>query len=404
MGVRSWSRRRAVVVGLVTAGLVLTAAVPPAASGGSGPLTVMKTDMPAGVDWYDIDNGGRIVGVTDGADGAEPRIVVWQRGRLTDIGPYEPPSRPDCPPIGWFCSPPGPRVPAINDRGTIATSLDGRAALWRDGEVTEVGGDLESSWVIALNERDQALVAGYTADRPVLALWTRGTFAHVADAPLGGSVPGWFAQLSDAGHVVVTALGPETYSVQAFVWHRGRRTDIGPISGLVNRRGQVAGSVNAFTAGESYPVLWEDGQVSRLPTLGGEQSGVQGINDRGQVVGYSEVAGEDGFETVLWDGGELVHIGADIPGPDSPVGINERGQVLIRANGENGRARAVLWDDGDLVALPPDHTPWASVEVRALNDRGQVYGRYFLAPFGPVQAAFWTVGRTPDSRVARVGE
>jgi hypothetical protein len=96
---------------------------------------------------------------------------------------------------------------------------------------------------------------------------------------------------------------------------------------------------------------------------------------------------------VLWDRGELVHIGADIPGSDSPAGINERGQVLIRAKGENGRGRAVLSDDGELVALPPDHTPWATVEVRGFNDRGQVYGRYFLAPLGPSQAAFWAVGR-----------
>jgi hypothetical protein len=288
-------------------------------------------------------------------------------------------------------------VPTINDRGHIGTSVDGRAALWRRGELTEVGGDLDSSWIVALNERDQVLVAGYTADQRVLGLWSRGTFSRVADAPR--QEPGvWVTQLSDAGHVPVTALagGPEGYRVHTFLWHRGRRTELGPISGLVNRRGQVAGSVIDGASGASHPVLWDEGRVTRLRTLGGDQSGVQGINDRGQVVGYSEVAGLDGGETVLWEDGEPVHIGAAIPGRDSPVGINERGQVLIRANGENGRRRVLLWDDGDLVALPPDEEPWASVEARWFNDRGQVFGRRYLAPLGPSQATLW--------EVARVGE
>lgn len=391
MGVRSWSRRRAVAAVLVTAGLVLTVAPPPVASGESGALTATKTDLPDGVDWYDINDRGQIVGVTDATSEGEPRIVVWQRGRVTDVLPHEQPSRPECPPIGWFCHLPGPGVPAINDRGQIAVSAGGRAAVWRDGQVTEVGGDLDSSWVVSLNERGQALVAGYTADQRVLGLWTGGTFTRVAEAPRTGPGPVLLAHLSNAGHVAVTALGPETYSVRSFLWHRGRRTDLDSVTGLVNGRGQVAGSVIDFETGESQQVLWEAGQVSRLPTLGGDQTGVQAINDRGQIVGYSELAGEDGFETVLWEDGELIHIGAAIPGADSPVDINERGQVLIRATGENGRGRALLWDDGDLVVLPPDHTPWASVEVRGMNDRGQVFGRYFLAPLGPSAAASWTV-------------
>lgn len=400
MGVRSWSRRRAVAAGLVTAGLVLTLAPPPAASGGSGALTATKIDLPAGVDWTDINNRGQIVGVTSETSEAEPRIVVWQRGLVTDIGPHAP-SRPECPPIGWVCHLPGLGVPAINDRGQIGTSVDGRAALWRGGEVTEVGGDLDSSWIVDLNERGQALVAGYTADRRVLGLWTGGTFARVADAPRTGEGPVLLARLSNAGHVAVTALGPETYSVRSFLWHRGRRTDLDSVTGLVNRRGQVAGSVIDFATGESQQVLWEGGRVSPLPTLGGDQTGVQAINDRGQIVGYSELAGEDGFETVLWEDGELVHIGVAIPGPDSPVDINERGQVLIRGNGDNGRGRAFLWDGGDLAVLPPDHAPWASVEVRAVNDRGQVIGRYSLSPLEPSQAASWSVTHSP---VATVGE
>jgi probable HAF family extracellular repeat protein len=393
MGVRSWSRRRAVVVGLVTAGLVLTAAAPPAASGESGPLTVTTTDLPAGVDWYDIDNRGRIVGMTGDPD---QRIVVWRRGEVTDIGPYQPAARPDCAPIGWMCLLPGPRVPSINDRGTIATSIDGQAALWRDGAATRVGGDLESSWVVDLNERDQALVAGVIADRYVLGLWSRGTFTRIVEGP-SVEPAAWIPHLSDGGHVFVTTLEPECRCVRAFLWLRGHRRDVGPISGVINRRGQIAGSSIDLASGESYnsyPVLWEEGHVTRLPTLGGDQTGIEGINDRGQIVGYSTVPGESGSRTVVWEDGEIVDIGGAIPNHDSPVGINERGQVLIRGSGDNGRGRAFLWDDGDLVVLPPDDNPWTSVEANGFNDRGEIYGMRSPTPLERSVATFWAVRRS----------
>jgi probable HAF family extracellular repeat protein len=393
MGVRTWSRWRAVVVGLVIAGLVLTVAPPPAASGGGGPLSVTMTDLPTGVSWTGIDNRGRIFGLTDGTD---QRIVAWQRGEFTDIGPYEPPSQPDCPPIGWFCPLPGPAVPAINDRGTVGTSVDGRAALRRGGEVTEVGGDLESSWIVSLNERDQALVAGYAAGRRVIGLWTRGTFTRLADAPLDDPVV-WAAQLSDGGHVLVTALDPECRCAHAFLWFRGRRTDLGRLTGQINRRGQIAGSAHDPDTGESYPFVWQDGRVRRLPTLGGDQSGVSDINDRGQVVGLSTLPGDSDFHTVLWEDGEIVDIGAAIPNPDSPIGINERGQVLIRGSGDNWAPRAFLWDDGDLVALPPDQEPWSIVEASGFNDRGQIYGRRTSDAFEPYVPTLWTVRRRVDS-------
>ena len=79
--------------------------------------------------------------------------------------------------------------------------------------------------------------------------------------------------------------------------------------------------------------------VTDLGTLGGNNSGPQGINDRGQVVGWSETAEIDpnsGFPTFhafLWNKGVMHDLGT-LGGQNSEAllgGINSKGQVVGRA-------------------------------------------------------------------------
>lgn len=393
--------RRALAAGAVAAGLALSAAPPvggaieagatrpqpqPGTPGTPGTPVVTMTDLPTGVDWSGINDRGQLLGITGGAD---RRLVLWEDGRVTDIGPYEQPSRPDCPPVGFYCPLPGPLGATINDRGQIGISRDGRAALWDDGVVTTVDGDAESSWLVGLDQRGQALVVGARAGRHVLGLWSRGTFTEITALPVEGRAA-WTAQLSDGGHVVVSRVDFDCSCVNAFLWHRGTRTDLGPYGGAVNRRGQIAGTTADPATGEWHPFVWERGRVTRLPTLGG-QTGVEDINDRGQVLGYSYATGENGSHTVLWDGGEIVDIGARIDGHDSPVGLNERGQVLVQG-GMDAARRAHLWDRGGLVTLPPLEEP-SIVEAHGFNDRGQIYGRRSTGLLGPSVPTLWRVRR-----------
>src|SRR6202012_393128 len=39
--------------------------------------------------------------------------------------------------------------------------------------------------------------------------------------------------------------------------------------------------------------LWQDGHISALPTLGGDNAFGTGINDRGQAIGWAETSYED---------------------------------------------------------------------------------------------------------------
>jgi uncharacterized membrane protein len=355
---------------------------------------ITMTDLPTGIDWSDINNHGQLVGRTY----TDLRVVIWHDGELTTIAEGAAmPANPACPdpadPTYPVCLPIGHQAPLVNDRGEVALYQDGQAVLWRNGRFVDLGGGADVSSYVDLNDRGQVLVRRYFGQREVLGLWSRGTF-HEIGSQRAGEYRLRVPRLSGAGHVTATVVDLDCACARGLLWHRGRRTDLGEFGGLVNSRGQVASVENDPATGEPYAFIWEGGEVTRLPTLGGEQTYVEDINDRGQMVGTSERPGERTFRTVLWEGGEIVEIGPAGASYSRPIGINERGQVLIYASGENGRGLGFLWDDGELIPLPPLGDQWTSIDVRGFNERGQVYGSHSRL-LGPRTPVIWQVRRRP---------
>ena len=169
----------------------------------------------------------------------------------------------------------------------------------------------------------------------------------------------------------------------------------------VNNRGQIVGSGDN-AAGNFRAILWENGQVIDLGTLGGALSRAWGINDRGQIVGETdvdpewhaflwqrgemfdlaeagpfnrafaingraEIVGHYQFDALLWRRGILTNLGIL-----SAVDINDRG-VIVGNDTTSGTFHAVVWNDGevtDLGTLPGD----TSSAARAINNVGQVVG------------------------------
>jgi probable HAF family extracellular repeat protein len=148
----------------------------------------------------------------------------------------------------------------------------------------------------------------------------------------------------------------DCYLLHAFQWQDGVLTDLGGLPGnnssfafSSNNRGQIVGisqtgPINPVLGSpDVHGVLWTDGAIIDLGTLGGIGSITGAVNDQGQVVGaaLNNIPGSFGgslaiqlpFPTAtqlhafLWENGVMQDLGT-LGGPDSEAQyLNERGQV-----------------------------------------------------------------------------
>jgi probable HAF family extracellular repeat protein len=211
----------------------------------------------------------------------------------------------------------------------------------------------------------------------------------------------------------------------AFLWQNGALINLGGLPGdtegsyadSINDRGWISGfSGNGLIDEQTgFPelvaVLWKDGKIKDLGTLGGNASAAYAINSRGLIVGAALNTIPDAFSTgfpsplcggfqcisetyaalvfpsatqqhaVLWQSGTIKDLGT-LGGPDSIASqVNERGQIAGESYidstpnpttgvptidaffiGENGK----MVDLGNLGGT----VSW----VNSLNNRGQVIG------------------------------
>ena len=199
---------------------------------------------------------------------------------------------------------------------------------------------------------------------------------------------------------------PQIY--HAFQWRDGVLTDLGALPGggdsagiAINERGDIAGfskngTIDPYTGiPEIRAVLWKDGNLLDLGTLGGNESFTNSVNNRGQVAGFAQNDVIDplnlfGLGTqsraFLWDKGEIHDLGT-LGGPDSfGFFVNGRGQVAgfsytgSTTNLDTGlpTQHPFLWDKGvmkDLGTLGGTQV----YAVNGLNNNGQVVGLMTLA-------------------------
>ena len=138
----------------------------------------------------------------------------------------------------------------------------------------------------------------------------------------------------------------------------------------INDVGDIVGVANAGGTDLGHAVLWRNGVVQDLRTLGtGAFSEAWGINSFGQIVGTSFTAGADGLSThgFLYTDGVLRDLG-----PVAATDINDAGQVTGYRSAVGG-FHAFRWERGtftDLGVIPG----FAHSFGWAINASGQVAG------------------------------
>ena len=209
------------------------------------------------------------------------------------------------------------RASALNNSewvtGTITLSeTEGRAYLYRDGEVQDLGTlGGETSVAVDINESGEIL----------------------GSSTYGGDLTG-----------------------SAFLYKDGVMQDLGILIGMpatatgLNNNGQVTGGASV-TALDAHAYIYDEDGFTDLGTLGGHNSQGFGINDQGMVTGQSSVSGDLYLHAFLYHDGGMEDLGTlgccDSVGND----INERGDVAGQTSAPESTVshpvnHAFLYSDG----------------------------------------------------------
>lgn len=197
--------------------------------------------------------------------------------------------------------------------------------------------------------------------------------------------------INDAGQVAGSRsiwIDDEPYN--AFVWSpEDSFTDLGVMNGPnstctdINDLGDAVGWTGSyFTPTEAF--LWHDGRLTLLgPVPGGTSSSASAVNNLGQIAISGRVRQGDStvYRAFLWRAGEWMEMGI-LPGFEhcSVYDVNDSGVAVGRCwnSYPNDLAEFFVWQDGVMTPMD-DLLPWdAGVrmsEVATINSAGQSRAR-----------------------------
>jgi len=241
-----------------------------------------------------------------------------------------------------------------------------------------------------------------------------GGFSVAIDIDDGGGVNGYAATASGQQH--------------GFRWSECNVADVGTLGGPNSQAGGrspaggmavLAERADADPLAEDFCVfhtglfcrgaVWQNGVLTALPTLGGNNAAAYEINGAGEAVGVAETGVADAtcnaplkgrFEAVMWTRDGHAHELRPIAGDNVGFALrnNDRGQVVgstgVCANTvPNGFAigpHAVLWDNGSPTYLGNLGGVDADLGVAAdVNNQGQVVGASG-STHGTIHGFLWT--------------
>jgi len=180
---------------------------------------------------------------------------------------------------------------------------------------------------------------------------------------------------------------------KAVTWLAGRIHELpafpgDPIAAAVgvNDSDQVVGGSGNCGSGVGispifvHAVLWENGSVADLSSLGGATNNLaMAISNRGHVVGFSDLAGDNTFHAFLWQKGVPMTDLNTLPGDFFSVAnaINDEDQVVGQSCDVNMNCRAFLWQRGvmtDLNSLTSPNSPLYLIGAADINTQGEIVG------------------------------
>jgi len=204
-----------------------------------------------------------------------------------------------------------------------------------------------------------------------------GNFSAGEAINLSGEVAGWSDTNADTGQ-------------EASVWNGKKWTGLGvPLDSVaagINDSGQVVGSWGTATTG-SQPFLYSNGTITDLPEPGFVATSNLGcqadaINNHTQVTGtcwgYNSKLASLYADLVLWQNGTVTDLGTLGGVRSTATAINGNGQVTGWGTTSSGAVDGFLYSNGTLTDL-------GSFTPAAINDNGVMVGGPYIDSGGTVQ-------------------
>jgi probable HAF family extracellular repeat protein len=239
--------------------------------------------------------------------------------------------------------------------------------------------------------RARALLAAYisvgllTLCPPMMAVTRKSAHApRYAIADLGPLVTRALNDRPGLGPTSVVAAWREvgTSHIHGTLIEQGEVHDLGELPPYantfcsdLNERKMVVGMAQASSdLRDTQAFLWQEGNLERLPGLGGRSSAAQAINAKGEIAGSAQLPNHQ-FHAVLWTNSIARDLGT-LPGGDfsKANALNNRSEIVGESNSStSGQPHGVFWLAGhihDLGLLP--HGTFSSAQ--AVNSKGQIAG------------------------------
>jgi probable HAF family extracellular repeat protein len=250
---------------------------------------------------------------------------------------------------------------------------------------------------------------------------------------MGLNNQGWTLNMDGFVNPPENNMGTTVANGRAVINRDGVNIDLGTLGnpdtgnswinwGGINDRGEAAGMSETSVPdpnGEDIcgfgtfltcvPFLWQDGHMSALPTVGGNNGQAFAINNRGEVVGFAETADNDtscpafasapAVAPVLWEKGQahpLPLVGSDLDGVVD--GINDQGTAVGYSGNCTAALHAVMWKNNTAFVLQ-DTGHAKSNRAFAINNLGQIVGRVRSLDGSTYVAALWQ----PDGSLKILG-
>jgi probable HAF family extracellular repeat protein len=296
-----------------------------------------------------LNNTGLVGGHGQPMDGEPPRALLWGD-------------------LGWTplasATSYNLDVGAISDAGVVYGSSMGvngntYATVWTSPEqFAYLPGLGDFSVAHGVNNAGVVVGMSYNADRDARPVaWVGGNLQDLGT--LGGR-SGVAMAINNNGIVAGSSSLAGSMHDRATLWANGLALDLGQpgdtqdsVAMDINDLNQVVGAGYAYSLGQA--LVWDQGRVSVLASLGGVWDRANAINNAGQIVGLSTVSTEPGATShaVMWSGGQILDLNSFMSPEMQAAGwylseandINEAGWVVgVARNGQLGQTRAFLLD------------------------------------------------------------